>query len=302
MKLLIFLLNLILVVPCVAAQPLMLLRDSGRSFGIMVGDTLAHRYVIKCDADSGLIESSLPVTGELNYWLSLVNVDVEHIGDEDHCLYNLELVYQTFYAPLDVRVLEIPAINLQFEDLQQQKATIEIPAWTFTMSPIKQIQPSGVGGDHAATSFMQKSISPSPMSTFKDKQLQIISLCLLVLSFLILSWLFGWISLGQGSPFLKAKKRIKQHLSISGVDQAGLQQCFLFIHEAFNQRAGYTLFESNLDVFFEQQPQLDSLRAEVEAFYQQSQASFFFNVELNVELINKAQLLCQRLAMADKVR
>lgn len=302
MKLLIFLLNVVLVLPCVAAQPSVLFHDLGRSFGITVGDKLTHHYVIKCDADSGLIESSLPVTGELNYWLSLVKVDVEHIGDEDHCLYNLELVYQTFYAPLDVRALQIPAFNLQFEDLQQQKTTVEIPEWIFTMSPIKQIQPSGVGGEHAATDFMQKNIVPSRVSTIKDKQLQIISLCFLVISILVFSWLSGWFNLGQGSPFIKAKKRIKNQLSNMEVNQAVLQQCLLFIHEAFNQRAGYTLFASNLDGFFEQQPQFESLRAEVDAFYRQSQATFFFDEQLNVEIINKAQQLCQRLAMADKVR
>jgi len=285
-----------------AAEPSVVFTDIGRSFGITVGDKLAHHYVIKCDVDESLIESSLPRAGELSYWLSLVSVDAEHIGDEDHCLYSLKFIYQTFYAPLDVRALDIPAIHLQFQDLQQHKTTLAIPDWTFTMSPIKRIEPGGVGGEQSATSFMQGSIRPSRLSTIKYRQLQLMSFCVLVISVLIVSRLSGWISLGYDSPFLHAKKRIKQQLSTQDDEQANLKKCLIFIHEAFNLRAGYTLFTSNLNDFFEQQPHFVLLREEVEAFYRQSQASFFFDEPLTEEAINKALQLCERLAMSDKVK
>ena len=301
MKRLIFVFAFLLWSSLSAAQNAIVFNEFGRSFGITVGDKLSHHYVLKCDADASLIESSLPVVGELSYWLSLVDVKVEHIGDEGRCLYSLKLTYQTFYAPLDVRALQTPAFTVEFQD-GVSTSSLDIPAWTFTMSPIKQIQPGGVGSEQIATQFMQDSITPSRLSTVRDRQRVALSVAVLVVSLTLFCWLSGWINIGQGSPFIKAKKRIQQLVSNSASEQAELQQCLLFVHEAFNQRAGYTLFSSKLDVFFEQQAQFSSLRQEVDSFYRLSQRVFFFGENVSENNIKQALQLCDRLAMLDKVK
>jgi mxaA protein len=297
----IFVLALLLWSSLSAAQNSLVFSEFGRSFGITVGDKLSHHYVMKCHADAGLIESSLPVVGELSYWLNLVDVKAEHIGDEDHCLYSLKLTYQTFYAPLDVRALQTPAFTVEFQDALST-TSLEIPAWTFTMSPIKQIQPGGVGAEQIATQFMQDSIAPSRQSTVRDRQWLALSLAVLFLSLTVFGWLSGWVSFGQGTPFIKAKKRIQGLLSSSTHQQVDLQQCLMFVHQAFNERAGYTVFSSKLDLFFEELAQFSSLRQEVEAFYHLSQTVFFFGENVSESNIKQAIQLCDRLAMSDKVK
>jgi hypothetical protein len=76
----------------------------------------------------------------------------------------------------------------------------------------------------------------------------------------------------------------------------------MFVHQAFNERAGYTVFSSKLDLFFEELAQFSSLRQEVEAFYHLSQTVFFFGENVSESNIKQAIQLCDRLAMSDKVK
>jgi hypothetical protein len=54
-----------------------------------------------------------------------------------------------------------------------------------------------------------------------------------------------------------------------------IEQAFREVHTAFNQTAGETVFESQLDYFYQNHPRLTSLRPDTDTFFKQSRQLFF---------------------------
>jgi mxaA protein len=276
--------------------------DQGRSYGLVVGDLIQHHYVVEVDDAYALTQSSLPVAGELSYWLELRDVQFSSTQRGDKNLYRLDLTYQTFYAPLDVRMLEIPAIQLDFSNEEKNKFSITLDKWSFTMSPIKEINPGGVGNENDASSFMKKAVAPRAIPLRPAFDDMLLYGALLLLTSVILLTISGWLPSLNRSPFIRAQKKIRQRRKASNGDALQTSQaCLQAVHEAINQRAGQTVFASQLDLFLYQQPQFASLRKPLTQFFQQSQDCFFLDKPVSPDIIDDCVKLCGQLANADKV-
>lgn len=275
-------------------------QDQGRSYGVMVGDMIHHRFVVEVKPPYSIIQSSLPQSGELNYWLELRDVAVSTKESDDRTLYLIDLKYQTFYAPLDVRTLTIPGITLDFS-AGEQRFQLHLPDWQFTMSPIKEITPGGVGNNNNAAAFMKAAIAPKTFSL--DELNQRLGLLAAATSMVVIAllWLNGLLpKLGQ-SPFIGAARQIRRIKRRRHTAREDYLACLQSVHQAINQRAQTTVFAGQLDDFLAQFPQFSSLRDELTMFFRQSRDAFFMDKQPDPILINDCLDLCREMAAADKV-
>lgn len=275
--------------------------DQGRDYGILVGDVIHHHYLIKVNSNYSLSLSSLPVKGELNYWLDLNNVKFASKQQGDKTLYRLTLSYQTFYAPLDVRRLIIPSQELVFSNDNNERVSLALPDWSFTMSPIKEITPSGVGNEDATAGFMKADISPFLLDTAHYKTPMLIYAVLASVSILLLTYFSGWLPLSNASPFTKAKRQLKPYLRRRELSQDDIEAALQACHDAFNQRAKHTVFASQINAFLIEHPQFCSHKQAIEAFFEQSRQVFFFAQKADSQRVKDCYQLCKQLSAADKV-
>ena len=265
----------------------------GRDFGILVGDVISHQYTIITPKSFSLNSSSLPSEGKLNYWLELNKVTSSVSSNDQTNRYTLSFDYQTFYAPLDVHHLVIPAIELSFSK-DKKISTLTIPAWSFISSPLKELTPSG--GD--TSDFMQVDIAPEKIDLASKRYSIYVLIALFALLFLLWLYLAGHIALWSNSPFHVARHQInKLNKQSSDTSVAAIQA----LHCAFNNRAGHIVFTHQLDLFLEQQAQFDVLSTEINDFFQLSDQIIFMGHHADESIHLYLITLCRQLAAVDKV-
>lgn len=81
---------------------------SKRPFGIFLGDLVEAQVEILADPDFRLQRATLPRPGPVTYWLDLRAVAVDEAPVAGARRVRLRLTYQSFYAALDARTLEVP--------------------------------------------------------------------------------------------------------------------------------------------------------------------------------------------------
>lgn len=273
----------------------------GRDFGIVVGDIIDHYYVIQVPANYNLTPASLPPNGDLDYWLELLNSDYELISENNQLRrYRLHFTFQTFYAPLDVRALNIPSLSVRFtaDDNAHQ---ITIPAWAFTMSPIKEIVPRGVASDSTQNAFMKADLRPITIATADLKrQIWILAFSLIVLSILWLS-LNGYLFSFTRSPFQQAFHEVKK-LRKYHADECAFSQALQAVHRAFNRRAKQALFAHQINEFVAKHPELEPHREKIDDFYQLSAETLYSEQKkAGPADFDRLLMLCKQLAGAEKL-
>lgn len=116
-----------------------------RSFGYFLGDLVQSQVDIVADSGFSLQAASLPQPGAAAHWLDLRKIDVTEMresGDAKHI--RLNLTYQSFYAALDSRAMEIPGFTVTLESKAgggTTTALAQVPAWSITVSALREVQP-----------------------------------------------------------------------------------------------------------------------------------------------------------------
>lgn len=274
----------------------------GRDFGVLVGDLIDHYYTIQIPAEYALTPASMPPTGSLDYWLDLLDAEYELLSESRQSKrYRLHFVFQTFYAPLDVRALTIPPLAVSFK-AGERTDQLTIPSWTFTMSPLKEITPRGVASNSTQTAFMQPDMPPQTINTGTLQQrLWFLAGLLLVLTFLwvmIKGYLFSF-SRPQFQLSLKQVKRLqKQHKH----HPENFHQALQTVHRAFNAVAKQALFAHQIDTFIAKHPEFAAYQQQIVAFFQLSAETLYSEQKVATdEEFNQLQRLCKQLAGAEKL-
>ena len=84
--------------------------ETPRPFGYVIGDEIPQRIVLETRSGISLQAGSLPAKGQINRWLNLNQVSVKQSGQR----YEIDLRYQVFYAPLEVKSLTLPGFTVHF--------------------------------------------------------------------------------------------------------------------------------------------------------------------------------------------
>jgi len=236
-----------------------------RPFGYVIGDTLPQRIVLETRAGMELERSSLPTPGRLNRWLQLNAVTVQERGGGDGKRYQIDLLYQQFYAPLEVKALSIPGFTLRF---QQHGQTLEQPvaAWTFTAAPLREL----VVRQDQHGEYLRSDQAPPLLDDAVIVRRLCIALAVVCGIALRLAWLYGYL---PGLPQRRVFKRAQRQLQTLGLPQ--LPQALGALHAAFNGLHGKPVFLHKLTEFYQSHPEYRSIAAELSWFFDYSNRYFF---------------------------
>lgn len=292
---LILLIALLSVSLSVSAEIKIVQQSLGRDFGIVVGDQIKHSYIISVPAEYTLSPALLPTKSDINYWLKLINVHYQEIASaKDLKKYKIDVIFQTFYAPLDVRVLSTPVIDVSFHSGNREQQ-ISLPAWSFSMSPLKETAP--VSG--STRPFMKPDIPVSAIDTNGLKwQVYLLALAVVVMAFI---WLIltGRVFKFAHSPFQFAAKKIKKLQTKQ--DERNVTQAICEVHQAFNYVAEQAVFSHQIDQFIDSFPEFSSNKQQITDFYDLSVDVLYGESKAKLEHFEQLLSLCHSLVKAERL-
>lgn len=247
-----------------------------RAFGYVIGDTIAHRVEIELDAPYRLDPASLPQPRPLDYWLELKDVRVEDHGPNGSVRrYTIDVVYQTFYAPLEPKRLDIPALSLAAAD-GERRGAIAVPAWSFLMSPLREVVATGPGQAMA----LRPDLPPRPIPTARTLHALAASSTIALLALAALAWRMAWWPFNRrpGRPFAQAARTVRAALdrpSPAASSSPAYRAALLALHRAFDATAGKGVFAEDLPGFFDTHPDFRAVESEVRRLFAASRHVFF---------------------------
>lgn len=253
-----------------------------RPFGYLIGDEIHHRVVLQTRKDLVLNPNSVPGKGELNRWLNLTDVDVH--ADQDRGQTVIDLTYQVFYAPNEVKMLSIPGFNLQFT---QAGKPVEqaVPAWPFTLSPIKEL---AIRKDESGQQYMR----PDALPAFLSSQTQWLGFyAALGMALLTGTYLAYWYGLFPSWPKRRIFKRALAQMDRVPENQA--ERGLAVMHHAFNQINGQPLFKHKLAAFSQNHPEYRSAAESIAWFFDVSNRALFGGQPISGEDWGKLKELCR---------
>ncbi|WP_029356851.1 hypothetical protein [Bosea sp. 117] len=242
-----------------------------RPFGYVIGDAIALTVEIALDPPFVLDAASLPRPRALDYWLDLREARLtDHGVSAGTHRYTLDLVYQTLYAPLEPKRLAIPGLALAATD-GGRRVAIDVPAWSFLSSPLREIVSTGAGAPMA----LRPDIEPRPIATAGALRGLVASTLAALAALALLAWRMGWGPFGrrQRRPFAGASRTVRAalHASSSSAYRAAL----LALHRAFDATAGKRVLAEDLPAFFEAHPAFRATETEVCRLFDASRRAFF---------------------------
>ncbi|KJV06370.1 hypothetical protein VZ94_11845 [Methylocucumis oryzae] len=263
-----------------------------RPFGYVLGDTLRHQVLITTDNGVKLDKNSLPKPGQLNRWLQLnaLNAHEESIGG-GHTRYRIDLTYQVFYAPLEVKMLTIPAFNVVLQQ-GQHHAEQAVPAWSFTLSPLREL---AVRKDETGEYMRPDALVPL-LSSDAAWTNALIAFFMMLLSGGYLMSSYGYLArFNQKRVFKPAYQRLLR------LTDKQLDEGFALVHGALNQIYGQPLFQAQLAEFFYQHAEYQKLKTDLAEFFDLSNRYFFGTSTLTGhEVVTRLQQLCLQCARIEQ--
>ncbi|MDR6954819.1 mxaA protein [Ancylobacter sp. 3268] len=246
-----------------------------RPFGHVIGDTLVLSADIVLDAPFRLDPASLPRARPLNYWLELVDVRLTDRGTSgDAQRYTLDLTYQTFYAPLEPKRLDIPPLQLVATD-GTRRLEFAVPRWSFLTSPLREIVSTGQG----ATMALRPDAPPRPIPVSGTLRSLLVALGCGLAALVVLAWQAGWgpFARRRGRPFAQAARAVRAALASSKAPPSSpaYRQALLSLHRAFDATAGKGVFAEDLPGFFSAHPGFVLAETEIRRLFAASRRLFF---------------------------
>jgi mxaA protein len=242
--------------------------DEPRAFGYTVGDVVSRRIALRVPDGFKLDEDSLPRAGARGRALELQRVVLgkSMMGAVD----SVRLDYQVFLAPREVRVMEMPAIELRFSGSPRPQ-TLRIDAWPVTVSPLAPLEASSREG----LGEMRPDLDPPLLSTTAARTRLMVegAVVVLLLAYLAQVYLVMPWSAQRRRPFGRAWTALRA--LPAQPDAAQRRAAFERLHAALNETAGEVLFEPGLDRFMARHARFAPLRDELVRFFTESRAEFF---------------------------
>jgi mxaA protein len=244
--------------------------EDARAFGHMVGDVVERHIVISAPRPLTLAQDSLPKPGRVGYGLELRDAMLAGKQSRDHTQYDLLLRYQVFAAPTEPKTLDLPAFTLQLDGGgQPEELRIDFaPIVISPLSPSGLSLRKGLGG-------LRPDFAPPLLDT--RPALWRLAACATV-AMLLLGYM-AYVYLGI--PFLTRRRRpftvAYRQLRDLKVDAGGdkLRYGMKRLHHAFNETAGRTIFQHDVEPFLSAHPGFAPLGRDIAAFFDDSRKVFF---------------------------
>lgn len=244
-----------------------------RPFGYLIGDVIHLDVDIVLDPAFRLVPASLPKARTVTYWLDLRSIAVQDLGVQGgERRYRLSLDYQTFYAPLEPRALEIPGFAFTATD-GSNEAQGNVPGWRFLMSPLREIIPARSGGGGI---YLRGDAEPAaiPYATAGAAALGSGLTGLLFLGALAHHRAWWPFRVQRKCPFERAMRDVRQAVGREGRAE-GYLASLLSLHRAFDVTFGRRLLGDDVPAFVGQAPAFRPLQADIDRFFAASRRAFF---------------------------
>jgi len=214
-----------------------------RPYGYVMGDLIHHRIEFQTRKDVTLNPASVPTPGDLNRWLHLNRATIARQEDGSHTV--IDLTYQVFYAANEVKMLNIPGFQLQFN---QAGKTLEysVPAWPFTLAPLQEL---AVRKDGDGLPYRRPNAEAEPLSSAGPLGLLSAGLAGAFALAAYLAYRYGVFPVW---PKRRIFKRLQRELTKVPITEP--QRGLALLHRAFNSLYGKPLFAHGLERFYQAQP------------------------------------------------
>ena len=243
--------------------------------GYTVGDVIERDITLTIKPPYQLIETSLPIPGyEKRYRGQLIGIELKSISHEKEALDNgtqhrIKLAYQVFTNNVVAKNASLGPEYLHLINTTNKNDLVKyrIPSFDIAISPI------AIFGQVKIENNMSGFHAPFMISSEKEQQQLKVSLAVLVISLLGLLYILGkhaWLP-RMGGTFARAYRKMRKLPETQG----GLQQAVTAMHHAFNQSAGFTVFNHNVDAFIAQKPNYASIKSEIQQFFALSRQVYF---------------------------
>ena len=276
-----------------------------RPFGYLLGDTIRHTVEITLDAPFTLDPASLPQPRAVDYWLDLRRAELRDDGvREGEQRYRLELTYQSFYAALEPKRLEIPGFTLYARD-GDRRVPVAVPAWSFLMSPLREI----VSTEQGAVMTLRPDIAPRPIQTEGALRGLIAGGLAALAGLSLIAWQMGWGPFGRrrNRPFAHAARQVRAAIAPNrhGSDSSSTRgpvssdtlasssttlhsssayrQALQALHRAFDATAGQGVFAEDLPAFFAGHAAYRGAESDIRRLFEASRRAFFGSDVLGAE-------------------
>jgi len=235
--------------------------ETPRPFGYVNGDEIPQRIVIETRSGISLQPGSLPAKGQINRWLNLNRVTVKQTGQR----YQIDLLYQVFYAPLEVKSLTLPGFTVQLSQ-GEKSISQNVPAWTFTLSPLREL----VARQSEQGEYMRPDVPPPLLTDTQALYGLSANLSVAALIAAYLGYLYGCFpGMSRRTVFKRALRKLAE---LSKTDMA---QALTIVHHTLNSLNGQPLFSNRLGEFYRRNPQYLQINAQLLWFFRYSNRYFF---------------------------
>ncbi len=249
-----------------------------RSYGYFLGDLVQSQVDIIVDEGFSLQPASLPKPGPVAFWLDLRSLDVTDVPESDREAKHirLNLTYQSFYAALDTRAMEVPGFAVTVENKTgggTTTAVAQVPSWSITVSPLREIQPPR--RDDPAE-YMRPDGRIAPVDTRNDMRAAGLCAALSLLAFGLLARDRAW------GPFAKRPTRVfaaalrsLRGLSREPDQDAAYRKGLLALHRGLDGTDGRRVLADDLPDFLGRHPIYRDEASSLESFFAVSRLAFF---------------------------
>jgi mxaA protein len=235
--------------------------DEPRAFGYQVGDIVQRRITVEVPDGLVLDENSLPRPGARGRALELRALR-RSAGAQG---LQIELDYQVFLSPAEVRTLELPSLTLRYDGTPRAQE-LRIESWPVTVAPLAPAEVSPRTG----LGELQPDMAPPLIDTRAQgwRLLAYAALLAALLAYLAFVYLgLPWWG-AQRRPFALAWRQVNRN----GVEW---REACRRMHAALNQSAGEVLFEHGVDRFTTRHTAFAPLKEDIVRFLRLSQREFF---------------------------
>jgi mxaA protein len=243
-----------------------------RSFGFFVGDVVTAHLEIVADESMSLQNASLPLVGPLDHRLDLRDLRVvEERASGGARRWRVDLAYQIFYVPLDVRDLDIPGFSLRLSSPAGAQ-TVSTPAWKVGVSPLREVLPQR--RDDPAD-YMRPDSVASPADAATPTLVAAIFSTLAAGALALIARDRGWppFQRRRTRVFAVASRRIASYARAN--NEAARREALLTLHRAIDATAGRRIFAEDLDAFLARHDEYSRLREGLAQFFAASRRLFF---------------------------
>jgi mxaA protein len=276
-------------------EPIRVQVNDPRAFGYQVGDVVTRTIVIDVPRRLALAPASLPSSGRVGAALELRRVTDESRWTGFGRRHTLRLDYQLFMAPAEPRLLNLPAFTLRF-DGEPQPETWRIDHAPLSVAPLAPAEAPNRNGLGA----LRPDLAPPLIDTAPERR-RLVAYALLAL--LPIAYL---LALSVGWPWWQRRQRpfasLQRRLAGLATDapDADWLAAWRAVHAALDASAGRVLHAAALAPFIAEQPRFAALRADLECFFDRSQALFFGGEAVRANDPAWLRAFCRRCADAER--